>query len=312
MPNEAFGAVLARHGLSLTRADTHTLQVNVGLLCNQRCRHCHLDAGPERTEIMDLPTARDVMAFAARASYRVIDVTGGAPELNPHLSEMLARFSELAPRVMLRSNLTAISDPERGPLLDLCRERRIVIVASLPSVNATQTDSQRGAGVSGSSLDTLRRLNAIGYGLPGSDLELDLVSNPGGAFLPAGQAQAEQKFRSDLRRRHGIQFHHLYTLTNAPLGRFRQWLIASGNYEAYLERLASSFNPCTVPGLMCRSLVSVSWEGTLFDCDFHLASGLYACGRRTHVSQLESPPAPDTPILPAEHCFACTAGSGFT
>jgi radical SAM/Cys-rich protein len=213
---------------------------------------------------------------------------------------------------MLRSNLTAISDPDRQPLLDVCRERRIVIVASLPSVNRAQTDSQRGAGVSERSLATLRRLNAMGYGLPDSRLELNLVSNPSGAFLPAGQAQAEKKFRSDLQRRHGIQFHSLYTLTNAPLGRFRRWLVETANYEPYMNRLAANFNPCTVPGLMCRSLISVSWEGYLFDCDFHLSSDLFTCGRKIHVSRAESPPAPGTPIVPAEHCFACTAGPGFT
>jgi radical SAM/Cys-rich protein len=312
MPMETFGSILARHGLSLTRGDTHILQVNVGLLCNQRCRHCHLDAGPNRPEIMDAATVREVIAFAARHRFQVIDVTGGAPEMNPHLGEMLRRFSDLAPRVMLRSNLTAISDPQRQPLLDICRDHRIVIVASLPSVNAAQTDAQRGDGVNERSLAALRRLNELGYGRHGSGLELNLVSNPSGAFLPAGQAQAEKKFRGDLQRKYGIQFNDLYTLTNAPLGRFRRWLVESGNYDSYLERLASSFNPCTIPGLMCRSLISISWDGYLFDCDFHLSSGLYACGRKTHVSQLEHPPEVGTPIVPAEHCFACTAGAGFT
>jgi radical SAM/Cys-rich protein len=309
---ESFGSVIAGNGLALTRGDTHTLQVNVGLLCNQLCRHCHLDAGPDRPEIMDVPTVREVIAFAGRHRFQVIDVTGGAPEMNPHLGEMLVQFSHLVPRVMLRSNLTAISDPKRQPLLEICREHRIVIVASLPSVNAAQTDSQRGKGVSERSLTALRRLNELGYGLPGSGLELNMVSNPNGAFLPAGQAQAEKKFRSDLERKHGIRFNDLYTLTNAPLGRFRRWLVESGNYESYMEKLAASFNPCTIPALMCRSLISISWDGYLFDCDFHLSSGLYASGRKTHVSQLEHPPAVGTPIVLAEHCYACTAGAGFT
>jgi radical SAM/Cys-rich protein len=312
MTMETFGAVLARHGLTLTRGDTQTLQINVGLLCNQLCRHCHLDAGPNRPEIMDAETAREVMAFAERHRFQVIDVTGGAPELNSHLGGMLVRFAELGSRVMLRSNLTAISGPEGEPLLDICRDHRIVIVASLPSVNTTQTDSQRGRGVGERSFAMLRRLNGLGYGRPGSGLELNVVSNPSGAFLPAGQAQAVKKFRSDLQRKHGIQFNDLYTLTNAPLGRYRRWLVESGNYASYMERLASSFNPCTIPGLMCRSLISISWDGYLFDCDFHLSSGLHACGRKTHVSQLEHPPKAGTPIVLAEHCFACAAGAGFT
>jgi radical SAM/Cys-rich protein len=188
----------------------------------------------------------------------------------------------------------------------------VVIVASLPSTNEAQADSQRGRGIFQTSLDTLRKLNAMGYGQDGTGLELDLVSNPTGAFLPTPQGQTEQRFREILTKKWGIVFNHLYSFANAPLGRFRQWLLQSENLESYLQRLASSFNPCAVEGLMCRTLVSVSWDGILYDCDFNLARDLPMGGRRTHVSHMEGPPEPGSPIAVGDHCYTCTAGAGFT
>ncbi len=311
-PSADFAEALASHGVALERGRTDTLQVNVGLLCNQACRHCHLDAGPSRREVMAAETMRAVVAYAGRAAFQTIDITGGAPELVPGLAGFIEDLAPLAPRLMLRSNLTAIAEHPRRDLVALCRERRVVIVASLPSTNARQTDAQRGDEVMGKSLATLRWLNDVGYGQPGTGLELDLVTNPSGAFLAPPQEQAERKFRRDLERRWGIRFNHLFAFSNVPLGRFRHWLQASGNLEPYLARLAGSFNPCTVAGLMCRSLVSVGWDGTLYDCDFNLAQGLPLGGRRQHVSELTGPPPPHTPIVTGDHCFACTAGTGFT
>ena len=307
---EPFRQTLARHGLELTRAQTTTLQVNMGLLCNQVCQHCHLEAGPDRLEVMDARTVDAVVACAERLRFQVIDVTGGAPELNPNLGALIERLSPLVSRLMLRSNLTALGEGGRDFLMDLCRDNRVVIVASLPSLNEGQAESQRGLGVFRRSIAALQRLNAMGYGR--SHLELDLVVNPTGAFLSPSQEQTARRFREVLERKWGITFNHLFAFANVPLGRFRHWLERSGNLETYMARLAAGFNPCAVPGLMCRTLISVSWDGFLFDCDFNLARGLPLGGRRTHVSELGNLPAPGTPIVASDHCYTCTAGAGFT
>jgi radical SAM/Cys-rich protein len=308
----AFQRTLDQHGLELTRDQTTTLQVNVGLACDLACRHCHLEAGPARLELMDRETVEAVIACAGRIHFATVDITGGAPELLPQLPGLVERLAPLTSRLIVRTNLTALARPESAALPDLYRSHRVVIVASLPAVNASQSESQRGSGTWETSLEVLRRLNGIGYGVAGSGLELDLVANPTGAFLPDGQAQAERRFHQDLQRRYGIAFSNLYTFANVPLGRFRSWLEQSGNLDGYLQKLAGSFNPCTLPGLMCRSLISVDWNGFLYDCDFNLAAGLYHGGERLHISQLTELPAGGTAIPVGDHCFSCTAGSGFT
>jgi len=309
---EPFRVSLARHDIELTRGRTTTLQINVGLLCNQACQHCHLEAGPSRTEVMTSETVHRIITCARRLPFEVIDITGGAPELNPHLLTMIDEFSSCAPRVMLRSNLTALADGQRDRLIELCIARRVVIVASFPSLNEAQADAQRGSGVFTTSIATLRRLNELGYGQPDSGLELNLVSNPVGAFLPPSQEQTLRRFREVLERKWGITFNHLFAFANVPLGRFRHWLERSGNLESYMVRLVAGFNPCAVPGLMCRTLLSVSWDGCLYDCDFNLARGLPLGGRRTHISELRDLPAPETAIAVSDHCYTCTAGAGFT
>jgi len=307
---DSFASALARSGVELRRAETTTLQVNVGFLCNQSCRHCHLNAGPDRTEVMSRETMNAVEAFARRGGFSAIDLTGGAPELVPGIEGFLERLASLAPRILFRANLTALAG--RADLIALLARLRVVVVASFPSLSANQTDSQRGDGVFEKSIGTLRMLNAAGYGRVGSGLELDLVSNPAGAFLPPGQAPAEARFHRELARTRGITFNHLYTFANVPLGRFRSWLTSSGNLEAYLRQLAEGFNPCTVDGLMCRNLISVSWDGVLYDCDFNLARGLPLDGSRRHVSSPGGVPQPGTSIATGDHCYACAAGSGFT
>lgn len=311
-PLEPFRQTLAKHALKLERGKTTTLQINVGLLCNQSCRHCHLDAGPHRPESMGAQTAEEVIAYAERSGFDNVDITGGAPELNPNIEILIKRLSPLATRLMIRSNLSALEEGNRGEWMGFLKDHRVVIVASFPSTNEAQADSQRGRGVFQVSIDTLRKLNAMGYGQDGTGLELDLVSNPTGAFLPTPQGQMEQRFREVLKKRWGIVFNHLYSFANVPLGRFRQWLLQSGNLESYLQRLASNFNLCAVEGLMCQTLVSVAWDGTLYDCDFNLARELPMGGRRTHVSHMEGPPEPGSPIAVGDHCYTCTAGAGFT
>ena len=309
---EPFADLLARHGLSLVRGRVHTLQVNTGYLCDLRCRHCHLEAGPDRQEVMSRETMADVVSFARRFPFQAIDITGGAPELVPGLPSLIEGLAPHAPRLMLRTNLSAMSGAGRESLLALCVARRVVLVASFPSTNPSQADAQRGAGAAETAVAGLKRLNDAGYGVEGTGLELDLVSNPVGAFLPASQASAERKFRSDLLRRWGIAFNNLYTFANVPLGRFRSWLQQTGNYERYLKTLAEGFNPCAVERLMCRTLLSVSWDGHLYDCDFHLAAGRSPGDRKAHVSEIRELPPPGAPIAIGEYCYACTAGSGFT
>ena len=309
---EFFRLTLAKHGLTLDRQHTTTLQINVGLLCNQRCKHCHFSAGPDRRESMDLETVDEVVAYAQRSHFDTIDITGGAPELNPNLVTLIEKLSPLAPRIMLRSNLTALNVATREHLMDILKEYRVVVVASFPSFNESQADSQRGEGVFQESISTLKKLNAMGYGQDGSGFELDLVSNPTGAFLPSSQAQTETRFHQVLEQKWGISFNDLFNFANVPLGRFRQWLLQSGNFEAYMQRLASNFNPGAVEGLMCRTLVSVSWDGYLYDCDFNLARGLFMGGRKIHISEMSGPPEQGSPIAVADHCYTCTAGVGFT
>jgi radical SAM/Cys-rich protein len=245
-----FSSLLASKGLDLVRGRAMILQINMGLRCNEMCRHCHLEAGPDRDEMMDDKTAAEIVDFARRGHFQVVDITGGAPELNSNLAPMIESLAGLAPRIMLRSNLTALTDGTRESLMELCKRHKVVLVASFPSLNKGQADSQRGKGNWQKSIAALKQLNAMGYGEAGSGLELDLVSNPVGAFLSATQEQTEKKFRQDLKARWGIVFNHLYAFSNVPLGRFRKWLIRSGNYEAYMGRLAERFNPSTLPGLI--------------------------------------------------------------
>ncbi len=308
----AFSQTLSHHDLQLNRNNTHTIQVNLGMLCNQTCRHCHLNAGPHRKENMDAETIREVISYAQRSKFETIDITGGAPELNPNIGMLIEEVFSLATRIMLRSNLSALNDGGREYLFELLKAHRVVIVASFPSLNEAQTDSQRGDRIFQITIDALKKLNAMGYGHEGSGLELNLVSNPTGAFLPPNQAQTEKRFRQVLKRKWGIVFNNLFNFANVPLGRFRQWLVETNNLDKYMEKLYSSFNPCSVDGLMCRSLVSVSWDGYLFDCDFNLARELFMGGQKIHVSEMPGPPASHSHIATADHCYTCTAGSGFT
>jgi radical SAM/Cys-rich protein len=307
-----FKTILEQHNIALVRANTDTLQINLGFLCNQICRHCHLSAGPGRRENMDTETVDAVVEYAARCGFETIDITGGAPELNPNLSYLIEKISPYASRVMLRTNLSVMKDKIHA-LGDLLQSHRVILIASFPSLNVSQTDSQRGQGIFNDSIAVLKKLNDIGYGINNSaGLELHLVSNPTGAYLPPTQKQAQERFRQVLENKWAVVFNNLYSFANVPLGRFRQWLLESGNLENYMTKLISNFNVSAVEGLMCRTLVSVSWDGYLYDCDFNLARGLFMGGRKIHVSELKGPPKPGSLIATADHCYTCTAGSGFT
>ncbi|UCD66395.1 MAG: arsenosugar biosynthesis radical SAM protein ArsS [Deltaproteobacteria bacterium] len=309
---ETFKNNLANHGIDFARGECTTLQINVGLLCNQSCKHCHLDAGPSRKEIMDEKTVADVIKLAGRFMFDTIDITGGAPEMNPNIQTLISKLAPLTNTLMLRSNLTAIAEEKQRGLLELLADNRVTIIASLPSLNETQSEAQRGKNSFTTSISTLKKLNSLGYGLPGSELKLNLVSNPTGAFLPSSQEQVEKRFRQMLSDKWDISFNNLYTFANVPLGRFLAWLEKTDNLDTYILKLASNFNPCTLEGLMCRSLVSVSWNGYLFDCDFNQSLELYLGGRKKHISELYDLPSPGDSIAVSEHCYTCTAGSGFT
>lgn len=308
---EPFHQALQRHGLRLTREITTTLQVNVGLACSLSCRHCHLEAGPGRGELMTRATMESVVRAARRFAFASIDLTGGAPELVPEIDFLLRELAGLTPRLLVRSNLVALGEGRGPELARLYRDLGVVVIGSLPAANLSQVESQRGAGVWSRSMAVLKELNRLGYGEEGG-LELHLAANPSGAFLPPAQQQAQKKFREDLGRKEGIRFNSLFTFANSPLGRFREFLERSGNLEGYLQRLAQGFNPCTVAGVMCRSQLSVDWEGRLFDCDFNIAAGLRHLGGATSIDELVELPEPGCPIPVGTHCYACTVGSGFT
>jgi radical SAM/Cys-rich protein len=309
---EPFAAVILRHGPALLRAETTTLQVNVGFLCNLACRHCHLEAGPAREEIMDAATARDVIAFARRNRFQTIDITGGAPELNPHIEALIEGLAAAAPHLLVRTNLTALDAAKWSRFIQLCTKHSAVVIASLPSLNPGQTDAQRGEGVFMRSIEALQALNASGYGEEGSGLALALVANPVGAFAPVAQATAEKRYRDVLMKQWGVSFSRLFSFGNAPLGRFRRWLTTTGQLDDYLARLAVRFNPDAMAGLMCRTAVSVNWDGFLYDCDFNIAASLPLGGKRMHVGEADVRSLAGAPVALADHCYACTAGAGFT
>ncbi|MBU0728580.1 MAG: arsenosugar biosynthesis radical SAM protein ArsS [Proteobacteria bacterium] len=307
-----FGEILDQQGLNLKRGKTATLQINTGFLCNQACRHCHLEAGPLRTEVMDRQTMEAVISHAQKVKYEIIDITGGAPEMVPDIDFLMESLRPLCGKLLFRSNLTALFECDRNDLLELMKKLKVSIISSFPSTNEGQTASQRGKGVFANCLIMLKKLNRNGYGKEGSGLELNLVANPSGAFLPVSQCSAEKQFKRDLARKWDITFNNLYTFANMPLGRFKSWLLSSGNYDQYMKKLRDNFNPETIDGLMCRSLISVGWDGTIYDCDFNQAAALFLGGSKQHVADFTAPPPEGTPIAIGDHCFACTAGAGFT
>jgi radical SAM/Cys-rich protein len=306
----SFQHTLSENNLRLERDTTTTLQINIGLKCNQFCTHCHLDAGPGRNEMMAPQTMDQVVGFASQNSFETIDITGGAPELHPELTYFIEKLSPFTDRLILRSNLTALFQ-QADTLISVLKDHKICIVASFPSLNAAQAESLRGQGVFQTSINGLQKLNSIGYGMPDTGLELDLVVNPSGAFLPPPQGNLEARFKKVLNQKWGVGFNRLFSFANTPIGRFRKWLIKTGNFENYVKKLVEAFNPLTLDGLMCKALISVSWDGYLFDCDFNQAAGLYMGDRKQHISETPHPPAQGSPIAKSDHCYTCTAGTGF-
>jgi len=307
----AFDATLAAHGLpAMVTTGIDVLQVNVGRLCNQTCAHCHVDAGPDRREQMSRATAEQVIELLRRHPIPTLDLTGGAPELNPQFRWLVREARALGRHVMDRCNLTVLLTAPQADLAAFLAEHAVEVVASLPSFRSLGTDAQRGDGVFARSIAALQQLNALGYG-QGGHLRLALVHNPVGAFLPAGQASLERDYRRELLTRHGVSFDRLYTITNMPISRFLEYLERSGNLQRYMELLVQSFNPAAVSALMCRNTLSVGWDGRLFDCDFNQMLDLGVThGAPDTLAELLEHGDLHRRVRTARHCFGCTAGAG--
>ncbi|MEX0704752.1 MAG: arsenosugar biosynthesis radical SAM (seleno)protein ArsS [Planctomycetales bacterium] len=310
-----FDDALSERGLApLRAAGIEVLQVNVGKLCNQTCRHCHVDAGPDRRESMTAEIVQACLDLLAATDIPVLDVTGGAPEMNLDFRRLVSEARRLDRHVIDRCNLTILLAPGFDDLPEFLAAQRVEIVASLPCYLEQNTDAQRGAGVYRRSIEALRRLNGLGYGREGGDLVLTLVYNPVGPSLPPDQRQLEADYRRELRARHGIEFTRLYTITNMPISRFLEDLLEHGNYERYMGKLVEAFNPAAAAGVMCRTMLSVDWQGRLFDCDFNqmleleLAPGLPRNVRELDAAALER--LARRRIVTGRHCFGCTAGAG--
>jgi len=307
----SFDATLGEHRLPpLATARIEVLQVNVGKLCNQTCAHCHVDAGPDRRESMGESTARQVVELLRRHDIPTLDITGGAPELNPQFRYLVDEASRLGRRVIDRCNLTVLMLPAQEGLVEFLAARRVQVTASLPSFRKSGTDAQRGDGVFEKSLLALRKLNGAGYG-KGSGLVLDLVHNPVGAFLPGSQASLERDYRRELADKHGIVFDHLHTITNMPISRFLEFLERSGNTERYMELLVTAFNPRAAGGVMCRTHLSVGWDGALYDCDFNQMLSLPVDhGAPATLTALLASGDLSRQVRTGLHCYGCTAGAG--
>ena len=265
-----FGQMLERNNIQLTRNPTEILQINVGKLCNQVCHHCHVEAGPKRTEIMDQRVVERLLELLSESrSIHTVDLTGGAPELNPNFRTLVSECRKLNKEVINRCNLTVLFEDGQEDTAGFLREHRVHVVASLPCYSKDNLEKQRGDGVFDKSIRALRLLNSLGYGLSGEGLLLDLVYNPLGAFLPPAQEALEKKYKEELRNLFGIEFNHLYTITNMPIKRFLRELERTGKLQKYMELLLANFNPKAALGVMCRSLISVGWDGKIFDCDFN-------------------------------------------
>jgi radical SAM/Cys-rich protein len=287
--------------------------VNIGYMCNQTCKHCHVDAGPDRKEIMTRDTMQQCLDVFSKSRINTLDITGGAPEMNPDfrwfVNEANARGVN---EIIVRSNLTILTaNPKYHDLPDFFKTNKVRVVSSLPFYNEGKTDRQRGEGVFKDSIIGLQMLNKEGYGMEGSELILDLVYNPVGAFLPGDQKQLERDFKKELKEHFNILFNSLFTITNVPVSRFLDFLIESGNYEEYMEKLVNAFNPAAVTGVMCRNTISVDWQGNLHDCDFNQMLGLKTEEQAgQHISDFDLSKLENRNIVIGQHCLACTAGAG--
>ena len=291
----------------LGMGEMSTLQVNVGKMCNQTCKHCHVDAGPTRKEIMTKETLSDCLRALDQIPFKIVDITGGAPEMNPHFRWFVEEIRARGRHVISRCNLTIIeASAKYSDIPEFYAKNKVEVVSSLPSFDSATTDRQRGDGVFAKSISALKKLNAVGYG---QTLPLNLVYNPNGAFLPGNQEELEAEFKTRLQEQFGIVFNHLYVITNMPISRFMDYLILSKNFEKYMSRLNSQFNPEALKTVMCRSMISVGWDGQIYDCDFNQMLELNTMPKM-NISQFNGAQLSQRKIVVGNHCYGCTAGSG--
>ena len=294
----------------LDRTELTTLQINVGKYCNQTCAHCHVGAGPHRKEIMTEETASRIIEWLENTQIPTVDITGGAPELNAHFRRIVSSARRKGRHVMVRCNLTVVYEPGQEDLIDFYRDNRVELICSLPCYLEDNVNAQRGDGVFEKSIRALRDLNEAGFGPPG-ELDLNLVYNPVDDNLPPPQEALEADYKRELLKRYGIRFHHLYTITNMPITRFASYLKVNGKLDSYMATLREAYNPETLPGLMCRNLISVGWDGVLYDCDFNQMLDM-SLGNGTPLKLWDISPEDllGREILLGDHCFGCTAGAG--
>ena len=305
--------ILSTHGAPLRTSGIEILQVNLGYKCNMACTHCHVGAGPERTQEMARDNVERVLCFLKKSNIGILDVTGGAPELNPHFRYLVEETRRQGSHVLVRTNLTVLFEKGMEDLTDFYADNSVELVASLPCHTEGHTGTVRGQGSFQKSVKALQRLNRIGYGRGASEKRLNLVYNPAGAFLAPRQEILESHYKHELRRKFGILFDRLYTVTNMPVGRFRDHLIRTNTLNRYMEKLASAFNPQTLDGLMCRHLINVRWDGMLFDCDFNQVLGLAVdddCPQ--HIRDFNHSKLARREITVSDHCYGCAADQGST
>lgn len=287
------------------------LQVNLGKMCNQACDHCHVDAGPDRKEIMTRDTMQLCLEALDKAPVDTVDLTGGAPELNPDFKWFVAEISKRRKKIIVRSNLTIlVSNKKYADYPEFFKRHGVIVISSMPCYTRENVDKQRGEGVFNSSIEALRILNSQGYGVEGTGLELHLVYNPGGTSLPGTQEKLCEDYKRVLGENYGIVFNELYTLTNLPINRFLDYLLKTGNYEGYMEKLVNAFNPSAAFGVMCRNTISVGWDGTLYDCDFNQMLELKVNGGAGHIRDFDFETLSARNIVVNQHCYGCTAGAG--
>ncbi|HET6514494.1 MAG TPA: arsenosugar biosynthesis radical SAM (seleno)protein ArsS [Thermodesulfovibrionales bacterium] len=301
------------HGGPLVSLDVKILQVNLGYFCNMTCKHCHVSAGSGRKEVMRRETLEEVIGVLGESDIETLDITGGAPEMNPHFLSLVEEARGIGRHVMVRTNLTIFFEKGMEQLPQFYSRNNVEVIASLPFYLENDVDRVRGKGTFRKCIEALKILNSLGYGVQGSEKKLHLVYNPSGAFLSPQQKTLEDDYKRELLRGFGITFDNLYTFSNVPIGRFRDYLVRSGNFERYMEKLVTAFNPETLDGLMCRHVVNVGWKGTLHDCDFNqmLGLGVHAsCGQ--HITDFDYHRLVGRTINVGEHCYSCTAGQGST
>ncbi|MFB3108723.1 MAG: arsenosugar biosynthesis radical SAM (seleno)protein ArsS [Candidatus Binatia bacterium] len=310
---QCFAEKIRQNGDSFRKRKVDVLQINMGKYCNQACLHCHVEAGPARKEMMTLDTVESVLRFLEKSDIKKVDITGGAPELNPHFDTLVERCVQLGRHVMDRCNLTVIFEPGKGYLPDFFQKNRVELICSLPCYTEENVDQQRGKGTFAQSIRALQLLNRLGYGVTDTGLELQLVYNPVGAHLPPPQDRLERDYRKILKEEYGIVFNHLYCLTNMPITRFETFLKLRNEYHQYVELIESAFNPATLDKVMCRDLLSVGWEGSIYDCDFNQMLELpmrNQQGNPLMIWDLGAIGLEDQSIIVGNHCYACTAGAG--